>query len=247
MNWYLNRLCSDMIERSPRLYLTVQNRRLGRVAKTANRLVRPNSELVIEGFPRCANSYAVKAFRAANDPEDLMDIATHAHSPAVIIMGIRWDIPTLVLIREPEEAVLSKVAKVLEFDEIPGLDKTQPAEDPAVRRLVFYWTARFASFYARLRPYAGRFVAADFESVTRRFPNVMERLNQRYGKGYRAEEPTEANQRRIFESSAGHLSPSARRDAFREALREVYGGESNRSNKEQANVEFNWFCRANEV
>lgn len=247
MNWYLNRLCSDLIERSPRLYLAVQNRRLGRVPKTANRLVRPSSELVIEGFPRCANSYAVKAFRAANDPEGQMDIATHAHSPAVIIVGIRWNIPTLVLIREPEEAVLSKVAKALEFDEIPSLNKTQPAGDPEVRRLVLYWTARFANFYARLRPYAGGFVAAGFESVTQRFPEVMERLNQRYGKCYRAEEPTEANQRRIFETSAGHLSPSARRDAFREALREVYGGESNQSNKERANVEFDLFCRANEV
>lgn len=243
MNWYCNRLVSDFIELSPQLYFAVQNQRLGRVAKTANRLVRPESELVIEGFPRCANSFAVKAFRAANDPEEQMHIGTHAHSPANIIMAIRWQVPTLVLVREPEDAVLSYVARILEFDEVAGLNKDDPVNDPTVNRLISYWTKRFSLFYDRLRPYVGCYVSADFRTVTKDFSEVIARLNRKYGKSYQVYDSTKANNKAIFESSGGHLSPSVRRDRFRDSLRAVYHEKKNTSHRERADVAYERFCR----
>ncbi len=66
--------------------------------------VRPDSDICIEGFPRSANSYAVVAFRLANPQAK---IAHHLHVPAQLLQARKWEIPAILLIREPEQAVAS--------------------------------------------------------------------------------------------------------------------------------------------
>ncbi len=66
--------------------------------------VRPDSDICIEGFPRSANSYAVVAFRLANPQAK---IAHHLHVPAQLLRARKWKIPSVLLIREPQQAVAS--------------------------------------------------------------------------------------------------------------------------------------------
>jgi hypothetical protein len=67
-----------------------------------------DTQIVIEGFARYANTFAVTAFLQAQPYT--VKIAHHMHAPAQIIRAVEWQIPTLVLLRNPEEAVLSLVA-----------------------------------------------------------------------------------------------------------------------------------------
>ncbi|NDV63051.1 hypothetical protein G0Q06_11355 [Puniceicoccales bacterium CK1056] len=212
-----------------------------------NRLVRRNSELVIEGYPRCANSFAVKAFRQVNDPSNKLHIGTHTHSPANIIMAIKWKVPTVVLIREPEEAILSKPAKVLEFEEIKGLDPSKGIADKGLKLLTLYWTRRFSQFYQRLEPWAGQFVAANFETTTRDFPTIINQLNDRYGKNYKPFYSTDENNQEIFKDSSQHLFPSKLRDHFKEMIRGIYHSEENAVNRQKAEVAYQSFLRLNHI
>ena len=75
------------------------------VRKDQARVVTPDTQLVIEGFPRSANTFARVAFNRAQS--ERVRIAHGLHVPAQVIRAATWRIPTLVLIRKPKDAVLS--------------------------------------------------------------------------------------------------------------------------------------------
>lgn len=125
----------------------------------------PDTEIVIESFPRCASSFAVAAFRLAQEPH-ASRIAHHTHAPAQVIAAVRKGVPTLVLLREPEEAVLSHVIHT------PGLT-------PAVS------LRGYVRFHEPLLPYRDGFVVGPFEEVVSEFGTVIERVNARFGTAFR--------------------------------------------------------------
>src|SRR5689334_19049404 len=73
------------------------------------RAVSRGTEIVIEGFPRSANTFAVVAFRLAQQRE--IEIAHHLHAAAQIKHAINLKVPVIVLIREPSDAILSVAVK----------------------------------------------------------------------------------------------------------------------------------------
>jgi hypothetical protein len=124
------------------------------------RVVGPNTQIVIDGFPRSANTFAVIAFRMAQRHE--VEVAHHVHLPAQILAGIKANLPTILLIREPEEVVTSLV---LRFPHI-SLAK-------ALRRYV--------RFHRLLAPHRGAIVVADFPDVVSDYGSVIRRANERFG------------------------------------------------------------------
>lgn len=125
----------------------------------------PDTEIVIESFPRCASSFAVAAFRLAQEPRPSR-IAHHTHAPAQVIAAVRRGVPALVLLREPEEAVLSHVIHT-------------PALTPEVS------LRGYARFHEPLLPYRHGFVVGLFEEVISDFGAVIERVNARFGTAFR--------------------------------------------------------------
>jgi hypothetical protein len=82
--------------------------RLLRTHKDLTLAVTPGKQVVIEGCPRSGNSFARRAFSMAQDETfDVTSIADRMHVPAQVVRAARWQIPTLVLIRRPRDAVLS--------------------------------------------------------------------------------------------------------------------------------------------
>ena len=73
-------------------------------------IVTPETEIVIEAFARSAQSFVVAAFRLAQEPHAVR-IAHHTHSPSTLIDGIRRRVPSLVIVRAPEDAILSYVIR----------------------------------------------------------------------------------------------------------------------------------------
>lgn len=144
--------------------------------KGESRIVRPTTELVIEGFPRSANTFAVWAFRQAQ----LRDVrlAHHLHYPAQIVRAAQWKIPTLVLIREPEAAVTSLVMK------------DAPTAEQALRHYV--------SFYKTVAEHLDRCVMAPFKEVITDYGAVIERVNERFGTDFSAFDHSEENVGKVF-------------------------------------------------
>jgi hypothetical protein len=135
-------------------------------------VISSQTELVIDGYTRCGTTFAVYALQLSQDRP--VRLAHHLHAPAQVIEAARNAIPTLVLIREPQGAILSQLAR-----------------EPDVAlpdALVAY-----ARFYTCLMPYRDRFVIGDFQEVTRDFGSVIRRLNARFGTSFAEFAHTEAN------------------------------------------------------
>ncbi len=143
----------------------------------------PDTEIVIEGYPRSGNSFAVAAFEQAQRRP--VRIAHHTHTPAHVIAAIRAGIPALVLVRDPGEACVEFVM-MKEF-----LSLRQ-----ALRGYV--------RFYEPLRRYRDGFVVGAFPDVVSDFGAVMARVNARFGTAFTPFDHTEENVRSCREAIDGY-------------------------------------------
>jgi hypothetical protein len=141
-------------------------------------IVRQNTEVVIEGYPRSANTFAVLAFKVAQQRP--IRIAHHRHVPAQVIWAARRDLPILVLVRSPLDAVLSRAIRT------PFLSIEQCLRD-------------YIRFYARLVPYQGKFMVSTFDQVVQDYGQVISRLNNRFNTSFGVFEHTPENVGEVFE------------------------------------------------
>ena len=125
-------------------------------------VISSETELVIDGYFRSANTFAVWAFQLSQ--ERPVRLAHHLHAPAQLIAAARAGVPALLLLREPEGAILSELL----YDRVALADA-----------LIAY-----SRFYTCLLPYLDSFVVGEFEQVTHDFAAVVRRLNERFGTGF---------------------------------------------------------------
>lgn len=140
-------------------------------------LARPDSAIVIEGFPRSGNTFSVAAFALANGRD--MHVGRHLHGAGHVLRAVRLRLPTVVLIREPRDAILSYLVR----------RSTLTPYDAALEYLDFYRTAW------RVRR---DFVIAPFDEVVTDFGAVIERVNRRFGTSLARYEPTPENEAAAF-------------------------------------------------
>lgn len=135
------------------------------------------TEVVIEAFPRSASSFAVAAFRLAQEPNPTA-IAHHTHMPAQVMEAARRALPTMVLVREPVDAVVSHVIR---------------SPDLSVRSAM----RGYVRFYRPLLLLRRAFVTAAFDEVIADYGAAIGRLNERFGTSFGLFEHTAANVARI--------------------------------------------------
>lgn len=128
------------------------------------RLVRRTTDVVIEGYWRCGNHFAVYAFQVAQGGP--VDIAHHFHAQAQLMLAARWGVPAVLLIREPLEAVASATV-FLEQD------------DP--RALLRFYNL----FHGRLGAYVDRLVVSDFPVTVSDFGRVIAAVNEKFGRSFK--------------------------------------------------------------
>lgn len=204
-----------VLGRYPRLYLSLAHQ------KARGELVRPDTTFVIEGFPRSGNTFATAAFGVALDTmsSGRPVVAHHLHAPAQVIAAAKRRVPALVLIRRPDDAVLSLVIQQ------PHLSVRQ-----ALRA--------YPRFYLPLLPYRDRFVLATFDEVVRDFGEVTRRVNQHFKVNLPVFDNSEENVRLAMERIEDEnrerwgrgtnverkgAYPSAERTRLKEELRAHYG------------------------
>jgi hypothetical protein len=215
----------NFLSRYPRLFLPAARRRYP-LKKT--RVVSAGAELVIEGFPRAANTFAVEAFELAQPGP--VKVVHHLHAPAQIIAAVRMGIPTLALIRDPEEAIVSYLIR-------------DPCATP--RSAVI----RYIRFYEAVARRRDRLVVADFPEVTTDFGSVIREINRKFGTAFAEFEHTEENVRRCFEvieagnreshgslveSTVSRPSEERSRSEVVAAIRAEYRAERLRTRRERA-------------
>jgi hypothetical protein len=140
----------------PRLYYPIMRHH----PRYRELLITDTTEIVVEGYPRSGNTFAVAALQFAQSRP--LRIARHTHSPAQVLEAVRRKLPTLVLVRPPRDAAVSLVIR-----------------EPAVtleRAL-----QRYRRHHSRIYPSREGFVVGTFDEVTGDFGTVVERVNLAYG------------------------------------------------------------------
>ena len=204
-------------------------------------LVREDTDLLVESFPRSASSFALAAFNIAQEPARYT-IAHHTHAPGHVIAAIRLGVPALVLVREPEGAVVSSM--------IRHPDRTCSGT-----------VHGYVDFHEPLLSHRDGFVVGTFDEVVRGDVGmVTRRINARFGTGFAEFDPTEENVERALrdidedwrERRGGgeHLErvvprPSAIRDELKDEIRERYRREVPVRLRERAERLYEAFAPAN--
>lgn len=141
-------------------------------------VVRRDTEIVIEGYPRSANTYATLAFLYAQERD--VKIGHHLHVPAQIMRAVNWKIPAIVLIRHPRDAVLSLLVRY----PYAGTERC---------------LREYRMFYEAIYELRNNFVVVDFEQTTSGLSRAVERINQRFGTGFLPFVNTSDNRAAVFE------------------------------------------------
>jgi hypothetical protein len=121
------------------------------------RAVSEKSEIVIEGFPRSANTFSILAFNLAQGRK--VRIAS-LHVESQVLQGIKLGLPIVVLIRNPVDAIKSLMVRH------PGNVKE--------------YAKRYIQFYSTVLQVHEKVVLADFDTVTQDFGEVIRRVNEKF-------------------------------------------------------------------
>jgi hypothetical protein len=135
-------------------------------ARRFPRISSSDTELCIEGFPRSGNTYFVSAFLGWNRG---VTVAHHSHLAGSAKYSIRRGIPTVILIREPQDAA----ASVMAWD---GLLWAPVA------------LLSYIHFYRVLWKYRKRFLVLSFDDVTQHPDDCVHKINRRFGRSFNCEE-----------------------------------------------------------
>jgi hypothetical protein len=142
-----------------------------------DRIVRENTDLVIEAFGRTGTTFANFAFLSAQRRR--VRTVHHTHAAAQVIVAVKMGIPTLVIVRQPEQVALSHMAR----------------HQVSARPTLIAWIR----FHRRLLPFRNRIVFCSFDQMTSNFTPVIERLNQKFDAGFDLWQHTKENEAEIFE------------------------------------------------
>jgi len=131
--------------------------------------VGPETEFVLDGFQGTANSFAARAFKSAQDTPVRM--AHHLHAPAQIIEAVDREIPTLVTLRNPADAVASLMSRWPYVAPRQGLRS-------------------YSRFYRKIEPFTEDVVISPFDQTTRHLDRVLGVVNDRFGTDFDVFDPS---------------------------------------------------------
>jgi hypothetical protein len=134
--------------------------------------VREDTELVIEGYPRSANSTTTYGF--LDRQPRLVKVAHHKHHAAQLLFAAKHNIPAVMLIRRPEQAILSNLALVLEAQQ----------RNPQTKKGTLTFSdvlSSWLAFYRAVEHHTDHFVIAPFEEVTQDIGSMIRQVNEKFG------------------------------------------------------------------
>ena len=150
-----------------------------------NRLgVKINTEITITGFGRSGNTFATIAFQQAQSRE--VNIAHHVHVPAQVIKSANLNIPTIVLIRNPIDSVVSSLVKGNHLRE---------------KEISLYGSEKiknYYNYYKKILPYRKSFFIAPFNMVIKDFGKIISRFNERFNTSYKVFDHSKKKEKKVF-------------------------------------------------
>jgi hypothetical protein len=179
----VRRLAVDLLEYFPGAYCALMRPRHPEWF-----LVDDSTDVVIEGYQSCGNTFARKAMEYSNPS---LRIASHTHSWANVARGLRLNKPVVVLLRAPLDAVASHAVRM----RLDDLD---------------YQLHRYHRFYRRVAAVSGAVVLAPFEVTVNRFGDVIRAVNTKAGNRFTVfDHDDQATRAAVFDEMEREVRASA--------------------------------------
>ena len=131
------------------------------------RVYEPNPEIIIEAFGGSANSFAVFAFRAAQENE--VRVAHHLHVTGQIKWAVKKGIPVVVIVRDPIDAISSLMSR-----------NYYPSAKWGFRH--------YTLFYEDIIQHADSIVWVHFEDLVKKPEMMIHAVNARFNTSYKVSE-----------------------------------------------------------
>lgn len=206
----------------PQFYFSQREKLYGYVDN--QKMIDSDTEIVIDGYRSSANTFALKAFRMAQTRE--VKIAHHTHDPSQLIAAATANVPAIVLIRNPEEVVLSCTTRFYDISNKP---------EQEIAKLIYHLISDYIYFYRRIIKYKKSYIVADFKELTSSYDSIIKKVNHKYGVNFTPFYCNEQNINQVFFTIdkksiqiQGHLNekavarPSAKRKANKKFLRPYF-------------------------
>lgn len=146
------------------------------------RLAGPHTDIVIDAFPRSGNTFAYFAFQMSQKRE--MNVGHHAHAPSQFVLAERYRVPSVLIVRAPEDAVCSFVLR----EKVISL-----------RQALRMWI----NFHESVLPYKEVIVISSFEDAITDFGAVIRKVNRKWGTDFSPFEHTAENVNACFKAIEG--------------------------------------------
>ena len=177
--------------------------------KSTTRFVTRQTNITVEGFPRSSNSYLSRVVRYCSATDLIM--ATHIHSSANILRSLQLGKPTVVLIRHPEDAILSLMSLGLELDQKAN---RKPREIDFKADF-----EKYTAFYAPLLKKKSKLILFDFTEVTTDIKKVIATISAKSNLKLNRDFSEETMLKHPSFNTQKHLLPSVNRNKIKEALK----------------------------
>ena len=129
-----------------------------KTTKREKTFIDQNTDIVIEGYPRSANTFCVASFQYMQNKS--ISVASHRHELGQVLCALKMDLPVIILIREPKQAVSSFVIR----------------ENISIKYALHY----YIKYYNKILANLNYFVIGDFHDIIKNIDIVIERINIKY-------------------------------------------------------------------
>ena len=143
-----------------------------------SRQITDHTDLVVEGFPRSGNTFAVFALQDA--ARHRLRLSSHVHHPSQVKLAVERGLPTVLVVREP----VGTLASYLSFG--------QHGRPAAVLK-------EYSGYLRELVPYVDQLVVCDFTEVVSDLSAIIDRINERFAMSIPPFDQSPENVDRVFE------------------------------------------------
>lgn len=121
-------------------------------------IINSKTQLCVEGFQRSGNSYFINFFKMVND--EIM-VAHHYHSAVQLVKATKQQIPAVILIREPKDAI----ASLITWDNRLNIGTA---------------IASYQQFYNKALPIKKHCLIVHFNELIKGIDPIITKINQRF-------------------------------------------------------------------
>lgn len=178
-----------------------------RVKSAGHRIVGPSTKLVIEGPPRCGNSSALRLV-TRNNPSFRRHVATHIHRPFQIRYAMKYGVPAVVMLRNPNSSTISHASLLCQLGQV------QVETDRKREKLLLLCVEEYIAFVRDIQDVGFRYIVK-FEEYVKAPDRLIEYLNNVHHLGLSCGNSEQEG------VEAVHVFPSEQRDTLKETFSRV--------------------------